>query len=69
MSDLRTAAEYRRLAAFFRDRAPLPSLQKTYLKVADGYERLAEKIEEMEAADQDSAPYTQARDSRQSKQA
>jgi hypothetical protein len=66
MSDLRTAAEYRRLAAFFRYRAPLPSLQKTYLKVADGYERLAEK---MEAAEQDSAPNTEARDLRQSEQA
>jgi hypothetical protein len=56
MPELRTAAEYRRLAAHFRDRAaraPLPFLHESYLKVAASYEFLAEQ---MEAAEQRSAP-------------
>ncbi len=56
MPNLRKAAEYRRLAALFRDRAPrapLPILQESYLKVMAGYELLAEQ---MEAAEQRSAP-------------
>jgi hypothetical protein len=56
MPDLPTAAEYRRLAAVFRDRAPrvpLPSLHETYLKLAVSYELQAEQ---MEAAEQCSAP-------------
>jgi hypothetical protein len=55
MPELRTAAEYRRLAAFFRERAsraPLSFLHESYMKLVAGYELLADQTE---AAEQRSA--------------
>ena len=55
MPNQRAAAEYRRLAAVFRDsapRAPMPLLHETYLELAVSYESRAEQ---MEAAEQRSA--------------